>query len=260
MSLFEGVQELGLSVIEGITSAAAKITSAFSSPQMIRVTRFIVNIGPALRPLVAHLQAPGPALAVLKTLVADVIPAVARLLLESVPKAESAEELGRKVERAAESDIEPEDFNSTEEYMRHIRENIPDEAPDFFEALDEKERLKYAAVGSGVYARSLEEKYGVTLDPAFWNAVNQSEMRSVFSMDLLIQSLRERGVTNGALLDDFFAGRLKDDPYEYECVQNSLKDAVIRQLGDIGADVLRKYIDACIETYRRNMSERGETK
>ncbi|MBQ9521445.1 MAG: hypothetical protein IJR72_02615 [Oscillospiraceae bacterium] len=253
MILFDGIQETGLALLEGITTAAANITQAFSSPEMVRVTRFIANIAPVLRPLVARIPAPEAVREILQALVVDIIPTVARLLLRDVPGSETAEQLGRKIERAAELDMEPEDFDSTEEYLKHIRENIPDEAPGFFEAMDEKERLKYASVGSGVYVRGLEEKYGVTLNPEFWNAVRQSGMRKFFSVETLIRSLREHGVTDGTLLNDFFSSGLRDDPYERECVEGALRDAMLQ----VGADVFRDQIDACIETYRREMSGQG---
>lgn len=259
MSFFEGIQETGLELMEGITDAAANITRMFSSPEMVRVTRFIANIAPALRPalraLVARIPAPKAVKEILSALVVDIIPTVARLLLKDTPRTETSPVLGRKIERAAEMNIEPEDFNSTEEYLNYVRENIPDEAPGFFEAMDEKERLKYASVGAGVYVRGLEEKYGVTLDPAFWNAVRQSGMREFFSVETLIRSLREHGVTDGTLLDDFFSGGLRDDPYEYECVEDALRDAMLH----VGADMLREQIDACVDTYRRQMSGQEDT-
>ncbi len=257
MGLFDEIVSGALSIVEGIASAAIEITSAFSSPQMARVTRFIADIGPALKPFIQQLPLPGPAIAIVAAIVVDIIPAVARALLGDVPKTETAETLGRKVERAADLDMEPEDFNSTEEFLNHVRENIPDETPEFFEVLDEKERLKYASVGSGLYVKTLEEKYGLALDPAFWNAVSQSGMRNMFSMEALIESLKANGVTDGSLLDDFFAGRLQNDPYEYGCVEKSLQEALFQKLGDVGADVLRGQINACMENYRRNLSGQG---
>ena len=257
MELWQGIQEGALALLEGVTNAALAITKAFKSPQMVRVTRFIANIAPSLKPFVARIPAPGPVLEVLKTLVVDIIPAVARLLLDSIPRTETPEALGRKIERAAEMDMEPEDFDSTEEYLNHVREAIPDEPPEFFEAMDERDRLKYASVASGLYARSLEEKYGVMLEPAFWNAVAQSGVKDVFSMDALIGALKANGVEDGTLLDDFFAGRLENDPYEYECVDKSLQDALLQKMGDVGADVLRGQIDACVERYRRGLSGEG---
>ena len=77
-------------------------------------------------------------------------------------------------------------------------------------------------------------------------------------MDALIQSLKENGVEDGTLLDDFFAGRLENDPYEYNCVDKSLQDALLQKMGDVGADVLRGQIDACVERYHRNLSGEGQ--
>ena len=92
---------------------------------------------------------PGIVLGKILTLAIDVISAVANALTEK-PKEETPEEIGLKAEMA---DKKPEDFDSINDYIEYLRNDIKVDEERLKE-MDEKERATYAAIGAGLYKTS----------------------------------------------------------------------------------------------------------
>ncbi len=93
-------------------------------------------------------------------------------ILETIAKAlgiikpeEDAEELGDKAMKA---DKKPEDFDSTEEYIEYLRNEIRSSKEEL-EALPKEERLARTAVGSALLSKAISEKKEMHIPVEFWN-------------------------------------------------------------------------------------------
>lgn len=77
---------------------------------------------------------------------------------------ESVEEIGAK---AMMSDKKPEDFNSNEEYINHLRNDIKLDK-EKFEKAGEVEKIARTVVGATVLVRGIEEKKGFEIPNETW--------------------------------------------------------------------------------------------
>lgn len=72
-------------------------------------------------------------------------------------KEETTEEIGMKAEEAAKEGVKPENFDSYEEYINHLRENVEIDKSKL-ENLSKEDKMKYTAVGSSILVKGIEEK------------------------------------------------------------------------------------------------------
>jgi len=92
-------------------------------------------------------------------------------ILETIAKAlgiikpeEDTEELGNKAMKA---DKKPEDFDSTNEYIEYLRNEIRSSKEEL-EALPLEERLARKAVGSALLSKAISEKKSLEIPVEFW--------------------------------------------------------------------------------------------
>lgn len=134
-----------------------------------------------------------------------VISVLAEIFTEK-PKEEKPEELGMKAEQA---DKKPEDFDSINDYIEYLRQEIKVDAAKL-ENLSEEERMKYQAVGLGLYVKNIEEKQGMKLDPAFLKVVPEMINLGYTAQDIgnLMQSMKKNGVNDMKMYPEFMKGEL----------------------------------------------------
>ena len=152
-----------------------------------------------------------------------VISVLAEIFTEK-PKEEKPEELGMKAEQA---DKKPEHFDSINDYIEYLRQEIKVDAAKL-ENLSEEERMKYQAVGLGLYVKNIEEKQGMKLDPAFLKVVPEMINLGYTAQDIgnLMQSMKKNGVNDMKMYPEFMKGELLPGTPERKQVFTSVKDMV----------------------------------
>jgi len=152
-----------------------------------------------------------------------VISVLAEIFTEK-PKEEKPEELGMKAEQA---DKKPEDFDSINDYIEYLRQEIKVDAAKL-ENLSEEERMKYQAVGLGLYVKNIEEKQGMKLDPAFLKVVPEMINLGYTAQDIgnLMESMKKNGVNDMKMYPEFMKGELLPGTPERKQVFTSVKDMV----------------------------------
>lgn len=152
-----------------------------------------------------------------------VISVLAEIFTEKL-KEEKPEELGMKAEQA---DKKPEDFDSINDYIEYLRQEIKVDAAKL-ENLSEEERMKYQAVGLGLYVKNIEEKQGMKLDPAFLKVVPEMINLGYTAQDIgnLMQSMKKNGVNDMKMYPEFMKGELLPGTPERKQVFTSVKDMV----------------------------------
>lgn len=152
-----------------------------------------------------------------------VISVLAEIFTEK-PKEEKPEELGMKAEQA---DKKPENFDSINDYIEYLRQEIKVDAAKL-ENLSEEERMKYQAVGLGLYVKNIEEKQCMKLDPAFLKVVPEMINLGYTAQDIgnLMQSMKKNGVNDMKMYPEFMKGELLPGTPERKQVFTSVKDMV----------------------------------
>jgi len=87
---------------------------------------------------------------------------------------DSLEELG---EKAILSEKKPEDFDSINEYIDHLNNNVPFDK-DKFNRLDEKELLARSSIGASITLKGINEKLDTVVTPEFMATVASQELET----------------------------------------------------------------------------------
>ena len=200
----------------GLFSAIGSVCSAVCSA----VSSVCSSIGGAIMGGIGSLA---PVISPWLSVAVAVISVLAEIFTEK-PKEEKPEELGMKAEQA---DKKPEDFDSINDYIEYLRQEIKvDDAK--LENLSEEERMKYQAVGLGLYVKNIEEKQGMKLDPAFLKVVPEMINLGYTAQDIgnLMQSMKKNGVNDMKMYPEFMKGELLPGTPERKQVFTSVKDMV----------------------------------
>lgn len=200
----------------GLFSAIGSVCSAVCSA----VSSVCSSIGGAIMGGIGSLA---PVISPWLSIAVAVISVLAEIFTEK-PKEEKPEELGMKAEQA---DKKPEDFDSINDYIEYLRQEIKVDAAKL-ENLSEEERMKYQAVGLGLYVKNIEEKQGMKLDPAFLKVVPEMINLGYTAQDIgnLMQSMKKNGVNDMKMSPEFMKGELLPGTPERKQVFTSVKDMV----------------------------------
>lgn len=195
-----------------ISSACSAVCSAVSS--------VCSSIGGAIMGSIGSLA---PAISPWIAVAVKVISFLAELFTEKQEE-EKPEELGMKAEQA---DKKPEDFDSINDYIEYLRQEIKVDAAKL-ENLSEEERMKYQVLGLGLYVKNIEEQQGVKLDPAFLKVVPEIINLGYSAQDIgnLMQSMKKNGVNDMKMYPEFMKGELLPGTPERKQVFTSVKDMV----------------------------------
>lgn len=199
-----------------LSSAIGSVCSAVCSA----VSSVCSSIGGAIMGGIGSLA---PVISPWLSIAVAVISVLAEIFTEK-PKEEKPEELGMKAEQA---DKKPEDFDSINDYIEYLRQEIKVDAAKL-ENLSEEERMKYQAVGLGLYVKNIEEKQGMKLDPAFLKVVPEMINLGYTAQDIgnLMQSMKKNGVNDMKMYPEFMKGELLPGTPERKQVFTSVKDMV----------------------------------
>lgn len=154
--------------------------------------------------------------------VIGIISAVSEALTEK-PHEETPEEIGLKAEVA---EKKPEDFDSINEYINYLREEIKIDEERLRE-MKAEDKVAYAAVGAGLYVKQVEEKYGMELPPEFWRSTASLKEDGQIPEEMpenLIVFMKEHGIKSGAVFSDYLSNKLKAGSVEQDAMFDALKD------------------------------------
>ena len=151
---------------------------------------------------------------------------------------EQPEDLGMKAEQA---DKKPEDFDSIEEYIKYLREEVEIDK-EKMEKLSQEERAKYAAVGSAILVQGIEEKYKMQLPAEFWCTVYDRKMDEE-QIKCLIDTFKEKGVTDMKDLDDYLNNR----KIESGTPRSEISDTIIEAIKKQNPGISQEDIDAAFD-------------
>jgi hypothetical protein len=166
MGFWSSVGSFCSSVCSSISSAVSSIGSAVAS-----VATAIVSLGVELAGKVGEaIKAVGISLGILNP-------------------GEDLEELG---EKAMLSDKKPEDFDSINEYIDHLRHNVTLDK-EKFEKLDDKELLARSAIGASITLKGINEKLGTAITPVFMAEVAKQEL-AADQIVSTIKAYKEKGL------------------------------------------------------------------
>lgn len=208
---------IDFSIGSAIVSTCAKIGGELMSAVGAFAKDLVTGPIPGITPSITNIV-----LGKILTLVIDAIIAVADALTEK-PKEETPEEIGLKAEMA---DKKPEDFDSTNDYIEYLRNDIKVDEERLKE-MDEKERATYAAIGAGLYVKQVEEKYNVELPPEFWHSTADLRNEGKISEEMpndLIEFMKEHGIESGATFSDYLSGKLGIGSEDQQKMYDALKD------------------------------------
>lgn len=154
-------------------------------------------------PVISKIPSLGPVISTVINVATVVIPLVVQLL-DMKPKEETAEELGLKAEIAKDDfHVVPEDFSTTAEYIEHLREEIHVDK-DYIENMNKEQKTSYAMIGDSLYLSAAFEKFGVHLPIEFWQGVTKAKIAAEKIVEM-IPMMKDYGITNGAVLTQYFA-------------------------------------------------------
>ena len=141
MGLWDSICSVASSVGSAISSAASAIGDTFSK----MATKLADVALPQLK-------------------IISIIVEVIGTLLGVLNPDEKVDELG---DRAVRSDKTPEDFDTTQEYMDYLREEVPFDK-DEFDKLSKEEKLARSAIGSSIAMKAINDKKGFEVTPQTW--------------------------------------------------------------------------------------------
>lgn len=106
-----------------------------------------------------------------------------------IQEEENVEELGDKAMKA---NKKPEDFDSINEYIAYLRQEIRS-SPDELEQLQPEERLARHAIGSVLLSKAIEEKRSMEIPVDFWKATVEKGLTAK-EIDEFIQQFKQDGI------------------------------------------------------------------
>ncbi|WP_205619479.1 hypothetical protein [Ferrimonas senticii] len=145
-----------------VSSFVSSVSSAISSA--------VSNLGSAISSAATKIAELGVDLA---QRVGETIRAIATGLGVLSPK-DNLQELG---EKALMCDKKPEDFDSFNDYINHLRTEVSIDK-EKFAALDEKELLARAAIGASITLKGINEKLDMAITPEFLATVAKQELET----------------------------------------------------------------------------------
>lgn len=228
------------SIGSAICSAVGSLCSKIGGAVMGGVSSLVSAIAPVIGPVL------GPAIKDILSVFVAVISFLAELFTDK-PEEEKPEEIAMKAEQA---DKKPENFDSINDYLEYLRNEVKLDPADL-EKLTPEKRQTYQLVSLGLYIKNIEEQQGVKLDPDFLKSIPKLKDQGYEAADIanLMQSMKNNGVTDMKQYVDFMKGDLQPGSPERQQVGASVKDMIEQHFK--GQDVnMREKINKLADTVR----------
>lgn len=153
-----------------------------------------VALFPPLAPTISEILI---AIGAISTIVSAIVEALGLKNKEETP-----EELGMKAEI---SDKKPEDFDTIEEYINYLRKEVTIDEQRV-ENLSPEEKAKYMSIGTALYIKEIEEKYGIEAPGEFWRTAEDRELNGE-EVHECIKNFKEHGITDMKDMSDYLNGK-----------------------------------------------------
>lgn len=223
-SVGSALSAVGGAICSGISSVCSAIGGAlFSGASGIAALTATV-FGPAL-------ALPG----IVEILIAvQAVCAIVGFIAEALglkDKEETPEELGMKAEMA---EKKPEDFDSISAYIEYLRNDIELDKKKV-EQLSDEDRVKYAAIGSGLYIKGIEEKYGIEAPGEFWRDVADLQLKGE-EVKAYIETFKANGMESMKDMSDYIRGIYPESGTAPRLVSQSMTDALKKIYPELSED------------------------
>jgi|GEM_PF-377438 hypothetical protein len=160
----------------------------------------------------------------------QVIGAIVSVIAEALGlknKEETPEELGMKAEEA---EKKPEEFESTEAYIEYLRKEVEVDKEKLNNLKDE-DKIKYAAIGSSLYIKAIEEKYDMKMPVEFWTTVADLKMDGN-QVKEYIDSFKKHNIEDMGDMTGYIKNDLQDGKDK-----GKISDAMIDALKEINPEL-----------------------
>lgn len=232
----------------GFWGAVAGALSSGISAVCSVVSSCAATIGGAIAKVATGIMIPLAKLTIEGVLKAvEIIGAVIGAIAEALglkKEEETPEEIGMKAEEAAKEGIKPENFDSYEEYINYIRENIEiDKAK--LENLSKEDKIKYTAIGSSILVKGIEEKEKYEIPGEFVAEIGRQNL-SVEETREYIKTFKSEDLKLKDFVN-FLAGTI--DIKTYTTVGNAIESAI----KNLNPDMTDREIDDKITNMKANV-------
>ncbi|MBU9712742.1 hypothetical protein [Evansella tamaricis] len=170
-------------------------------PVVTVITNCSSAIGTALTNLARTIVVNGPKIEMILRVISAAVETLSQIF-GLINKDETAEDLGAK---AAESDKSAEEFQSTEDYIQYLREEVQLDA-EKMKNLKPEERMAYTAIGTAILAKGIEEKAEISIPADFWVEVGKQNMKAE-EVKAYIEQFKVNGFEE-LKLSDYLKGNL----------------------------------------------------
>ncbi len=163
--------------------------------------------------------------------ICSIVSAVAEAL--GLKKDEKMEEFGMAAENA---DLKPEDFDSTEEYIEYLRDEVKKLDKEEVENLSNEDRAKYQAVGAAITIKGIEEKYGMSMPAEFWNTAKDMELKGE-EVKTYMDTFKKNGIEDMGDMAAYLKGE------ETKSDAHAVSDSMMEALSEMYPDLSREELD-----------------
>lgn len=183
---------------------------------------------------------PGFGLPELLTLI-QIVGAIAKAL--SVDSKDTPEETGMKAEIA---DKKPDDFESTEAYLKYLSEEVklPEGTKD---KLTTEEKVKYGLIGAALDIKAIQEKYKIELSPDFLKDVTLLKMDSE-EVGSFVKNMKDNGITNMQDMTNY----LKEEQVEAD--KSQIRDSMTETIKELYPEISEDQIEEKFKEMENKLS------
>lgn len=146
------------------------------------------------------------------------------------PAEEEPQEIGLKAEKCGER---PEDYDSVEDYINHLRKDIEIDHEEL-NKLSEMDKLKYGCIGSALYVKNMEERYNMAMPLSYLKTAqkviesgNMTEGEVKGTLDVM----KEKGIENAESFSNYIEGKATVE--EQMVIYDSMKEALHREFPNL---------------------------
>ena len=155
MGLSSSIGHAISSAVSGVCSCVSRICSGIAG------ALGGTSLGNAISSFVTKIGVAIPGLNIISAIivVASIVCTIAEVLGLKKEKEDEPDELAMKAEK---DDMKPEDFDSTEAYIKHLQEDVTltKEEKEKLDKMSPEERSAYRATGTYLYTKAINEKLG----------------------------------------------------------------------------------------------------
>ena len=134
--------------------------------------------------------------------VSNVVKASA-IALGLIEKEDDIEDLGA---RACESDLKPEDFDTTAEYIEHLKNNVELDK-EKMENKTDVDKLAHKGIGIAIMKKGIQEKTGLDLTDDFLYTIGKNDL-SFEETYSLMEKFKDAGMTSTLKFDSYMKNEL----------------------------------------------------